>query len=267
MSFDPAVTRHPAAAAELAEFGDHLTGALIALDFDGTMAPLVADPSASRPVDGLLATLIRLAEAGVQVAVVTGRDALTAVALGGLDAVPDIVVSGLHGAERWQAGQLRTQIEPPGIATLRSELPAALVQVDPAIWLEDKRLSLVVHTRQAADPDAALAQLEPLVRQRAGAVGLEAHRGKLILEIRLPDINKGDAIGELLNPETAAVLFAGDDLGDVPAVRRVRSWAVASGRPAVTIAVGGVEELREETTIALQSPAELASLLAELTAR
>jgi len=65
----------------------------------------------------------------------------------------------------------------------------------------------------------------------------------------------------------AAVLFAGDDLGDVPAVRRVRSWAVASGRPAVTIAVGGVEELREETTIALQSPAELASLLAELTAR
>ena len=69
-------------------FAPHLAGALVATDFDGTLAPLVPDPEASRPVHGAIEALTALAARGAQVAVITGRDARTVVRLGGLDAVP-----------------------------------------------------------------------------------------------------------------------------------------------------------------------------------
>jgi len=65
-----------------------LPHALVAVDFDGTLAPIVPDPADSRPVPGAIAALRVLAERGAQVAVVTGRDARTVIELGGLDAIP-----------------------------------------------------------------------------------------------------------------------------------------------------------------------------------
>ena len=78
-----------------------LPHALVALDFDGTLAPLVPDPAASRPLPGTVTALRTLARRGTLVAVITGRDARTAIELGGFDAVPGLVVEGLYGAETW----------------------------------------------------------------------------------------------------------------------------------------------------------------------
>ncbi|PZS19085.1 MAG: trehalose-phosphatase, partial [Pseudonocardiales bacterium] len=119
--------------------------ALIALDFDGTLARIVTDPAQARPEPGAIEALAVLARAGAQIAVITGRDANTAVVLGGLAAVPGLLVEGLYGAESWQAGELRTPVEPPVMGELRRQLPALIAAhtVDPAVWIEDKRLSLV----------------------------------------------------------------------------------------------------------------------------
>jgi trehalose 6-phosphate phosphatase len=242
----------------------HLDGALIALDFDGTLAPIVPDPQDSRPVFQAVETLVSLAEAGAQIAIVTGRDARTALKLGQLQQIPSIVVSGLHGAERWQRGELNTRDEPPGLAVLRTSLPPLLAAVDPDVWLEDKRLSLVVHTRRAADPDRALAILEPAVTEQAEARGLEVHPGKQVLEIRIPRLSKADAVTSLLTDTTTAALFAGDDLGDLPAMRTVNKWGAATGRPTLTIAVGEVAELHQVADGVVDSPAELVALLQEL---
>ena len=47
---------------------------LVATDFDGVLAPLVEDPSTSRPVDGSMELLRELATLpGVFVAIVSGR--------------------------------------------------------------------------------------------------------------------------------------------------------------------------------------------------
>ncbi|HEX8095861.1 trehalose-phosphatase [Jatrophihabitans sp.] len=250
----------------LAAIAARLPGALIALDFDGTLAPLVRDPDAARPVPGVIDTLARLAGAGARIAIVTGRAATTVLELGGLQAIPDVIVSGLHGAETWQHGRLRTRDEPPGLAVLRQSLPPLLRQTADGVWLEDKRLSLVVHARQAADPDRVLAELgdrlPPLVTEQ----GLELHPGKLVLEIRIPDLSKATALEHLLTPDTSAALFAGDDLGDLPAVAAVTAWARATGRPGLTIAVGELPELRQAAEGAVGSPAELAELLAKLPA-
>ncbi len=250
----------------LAAIAARLPGALIALDFDGTLAPLVGDPTTSRPVPGVIDTLVALARTGAQVAIVTGRDAHTALELGGLHSIERLVISGLHGAETWQDGNLHTQDEPPGLAVLRTSLPPLLRGTDDQVWLEDKRLSLVVHTRQAADPEAALAELADRLPDLVAEQGLELHPGKQVLEIRIPGPSKATALAELLTAGTSAALFAGDDLGDLPAFGAVTAWAAATGRPGLTVAVGELAELRRTADTAVADPAELAELLSRLLA-
>ncbi|TAM82327.1 MAG: trehalose-phosphatase [Jatrophihabitans sp.] len=246
-----------------------LAGALVALDFDGTLAPLVADPQASRPLPGTAALLARLAERGARVAVVTGRDAATAVRLSGLAGVPGLVVAGLYGAELWRAGELTGAAAPAPIATLRARLPAT-VAADPALWIEDKGLSLVVHARRAADPDGALAVVEPAVTQLAAALGLEVHHGRAVLEVRLPGYDKARALRRLLeqaDEPASAVLYAGDDVGDLPAfdlVRRLR----AGGLPAWGVCAASAEapDVAAAADLAVDGPAGVQDLLRRLTA-
>ena len=239
--------------------------ALIALDFDGTLAPIVDDPALSRAFPGAIEALAALAGGGVRVAIVTGRDALTVVDLGQLQRVPGLLVSGLHGAQTWSDGQLISLQEPSGLAELRTALPALLGQVDPGVWLEDKGLSLVVHTRRAEDPAGALAVLTEPVTALAVAHGLDVVGGKFVLEIRIPSLSKADAVGRLLEAPTAVAVFCGDDLGDLPAFEALKDWAAdGSGRTALAVSVGEAAEVRQAADLVLDSPAELTAILVEL---
>jgi trehalose 6-phosphate phosphatase len=245
-----------------------LDRALIALDFDGTLAPIVPDPTQSRPVSGALDALRRLAEQGAAIAIVTGRDARTVVELGGLDQVPGLRVAGLYGAEEWRDGRLDSPPEPPPLRTARARLPRVLADADadPAIWVEDKRLSLVVHARKAADPDAALAPVRAPVTALAAELGLEAHPGRDVLELRLPGYDKGRALRRVVE-ETGrgTVLFVGDDLGDLPAFETVRRLR-AEGHPAWGVAVASDEalEVSAAADLLVAGPAQVADLLAAI---
>jgi trehalose 6-phosphate phosphatase len=213
----------------------HLDGALIATDFDGTLAPLVLDPQTSRPVAGAIDALTRLAHRGAQIAVITGRDAATVVRLGGFADVPGIEVAGLYGLETWQDGELHTPDEPPEIAILRARLPEAIRAAGPEAWVEDKRLSLVAHFRRAPDPDAAAAAVREAVTKLGTELGFEVHPGSQVLELRLPGYDKAGALGRLAEGRPAA-LFLGDDLGDLPAFEEIRRLR-AAGVLAYSVAV------------------------------
>ena len=101
-----------------AELSRAMPDVLIAVDFDGTLAPLQPDPDRSRPVDATIDVLTALAERGAQIAVVTGRDAQTVLRLGGFDAVPRMIVTGLYGVESWTGGDLTTPETPPEMLAL-----------------------------------------------------------------------------------------------------------------------------------------------------
>ncbi|MFN2518592.1 MAG: trehalose-phosphatase [Jatrophihabitantaceae bacterium] len=244
-----------------------LSRALIALDFDGTLAQIVTDPAKARPEPGALQALAALARAGAQIAVITGRDANTAIALGGFDAVPGLLVEGLYGAETWQAGQLETPTEPAVVGELRARLPAVVAACtgDAGVWIEDKRLSLVVHTRQAAQPAAAIEAVRGPVSYLAAQLGLETHDGRDVLEVRLPGFDKGAVLRRLINRfDPTAVLFAGDDLGDVPAFATIREVR-ANGRRAWSIAASGeVPDVRDAADLQVDGPAGLVALLTSL---
>jgi len=210
--------RTAAGVAGLAAIRADPSGALVAVDFDGTLAPIVDDPATSRVQPGGIEALTAIRRSGARVAVITGRAAVVAVRLGGLQAVPGIVVLGQYGAERWHDGELTTPDPLPGLAAVRSGLSTVMADAEHGAWVEDKRLSLVVHTRPCTDPDAALRRLAPRIAALADANGLEADSGRYVVEIRPPGIDKGRALRALVGELRArAVLFAGDDVGDLPA--------------------------------------------------
>jgi trehalose 6-phosphate phosphatase len=248
-----------------------LPSALVALDFDGTLAPLSLHPDAARPLAGALQVLCDIRATGAALAIVTGRSVASLLRVSGFGAVPGIVIYGTHGAERWQNGQLRAPAPPAGLIGLRLSLPALVTSVvrDPAIWIEDKELSLVIHARLTAEPDRFLDALRAPVAQAAASAGLEMRPGKEVLEICLPGTDKGSAIRELIGDETAAVLYAGDDVGDLPALREVRAWSGRSGRPALSVAISRspAGPLAELTDVAVPDPDGLIVLLRQLTGR
>jgi trehalose 6-phosphate phosphatase len=91
--------------------------ALVGLDFDGTLSPIVADPGLARPAVGAVELVRRLAGVVGTVAIVTGRPALMAAALLGLDAdaPANLIVLGHYGLQRWTAAD--------GLATVASPHP------------------------------------------------------------------------------------------------------------------------------------------------
>jgi trehalose 6-phosphate phosphatase len=262
------VPRTEAGRAGLAALLAAPAGALVAVDFDGTLSPIVTDPAQSRLADGGLDALRQLAGVVGTLAVITGRPAAEVVALGRLDQVPGLLVAGQYGAERWRGGELTTPAPPAAIGAVRRELPGTLAAAgaDPGVWVEDKGLALVVHTRPAADPVAALARLAGPVRALAERHGLAVHPGRAVLEIRGSTDDKGQVVrGLVADRNPTAVLFAGDDRGDLPAFAAVDQLR-AGGLPGLTVASRSAEapEVAEHADLAVDGPAGVIALLTTL---
>ncbi|MEH0419701.1 trehalose-phosphatase [Streptomyces sp. B21-083] len=254
-------------------------GAVVALDFDGTLAPIVADPEQARAHPDTLAALSALAPRVASVAVVTGRPAGVAVRHGGFAGVPGLehlVVLGHYGTERWDAvtGTVSAPAPHPGVAAVRAELPGFLEGLGAwqGTWIEEKGRAVAVHTRRAADPQAAFEALREPLADLATRHNLIVEPGRLVLELRPPGMDKGVALEEYVR-ETGAtsVLYAGDDLGDLPAfaaVEKLRQNGMPGGIPGLLVCSGNsteaVTELAERADLVVDGPAGVVGLLAAL---
>lgn len=252
--------------------------ALLALDYDGTLAPIVADPARAYLQPGALDVLARVAAAFGALAVVTGRPAAVAAGLAGFDGVPGLerlVVLGLYGADRWDAGTGSVRTPPPhsGVAAARAELfrvvESVRARVGPrleGVAVEDKDASLAVHTRRAADPDLATDELRGPLAGLAERHGLSFEPGRKVLELRPPGVDKGSALlAYAAECGAGALFYAGDDLGDLAAFDAVER-ARASGVPGVTVGVKSAEVIApaQRADLVVAGPAGLLALLAAL---
>ncbi len=246
---------------------------MIALDFDGTLAPIVADPERARAHPGAVPALAALAPKVAGVAVITGRPAEVAVRYGGFSGVPGLehlVVLGHYGAERWDAVTDAVTAPPahPGVAAVRAELPTLLDGTN--AWVEEKGgRAVAVHTRRADDPQAAFEALREPLADLATRHGLIVEPGRLVLELRPPGMDKGVALTDHARDIGAeSVLYAGDDLGDLPAYAAIDKLR-SDGTPGLLVCSGSdeVTELRERADVVVDGPAGVVRLLAELAAR
>lgn len=241
--------------------------ALIAVDFDGTLAPIVADPTAARATAEASTALTRLAGLAGTVAIITGL-AADAAAFAGLPAASSVLVHGHYGRQRWERGQLSGPPPPAGLAVARTELPALLATAAAAdgTWVEDKGDALAVHTRRAAEPQAELDRLAAPLAALAERTGLKLEPGRLVLELRPPGADKGKAILDLAaERQPAAILYCGDDLGDQPAFEAVRDLR-AAGTPGLLVCSGSAEvpALAAAADLVVDGPAGVAAVLTGL---
>jgi trehalose 6-phosphate phosphatase len=255
-------------------------GSLVAVDFDGTLAPIVADPALARPHHAAADALRRLSALIRAVAVVTGRPAGVAASLLGLTAnppPPNLSVIGHYGFESWTptAGVVRTVgIEPSQVDRIdevRSRLPVLLraAAAPPGTTIEDKGASVAVHVRGTRDPQAAIDLLRPVLQHLADSYGLRLEPGRMVLELRPSGTDKGTALTALVHAVDAqAVCYIGDDLGDLAAfdaldalrLQGLGGLAVCSGPPEQT----GVAEVAARADLVLAGPDEVVAFLEAL---
>ena len=248
---------------------------LVALDFDGTLAPIIDDPERAVADPDAVAALAELGSLVGTVAVVTGRPARTAVRLGGFAGragLESMVVLGQYGVERWDAatGEFDLPPEPPAVTAAGDELPGLLESLGlGAARVEHKGRALGVHTRELEHPKKAFRKLLDPVRALAERHGLTVEPGRNVLEIRAPGTDKGDAVRRLV-AETGAtvVVFGGDDLGDLPAFEAVAALR-EEGVSGLLVASASHEEdaLSRRADVVVDGPAGIAAWLRDLSAR
>lgn len=252
---------------------------VVGLDFDGVLSPIVADPTQAFIHPEAPETLLALADVVLAVAVITGRPARQALALGGLEEVGatlgdrgrELFIFGQYGNERWSSTDRRviSPLPPTGLAGFLRDLPAALRHANAVdAFIEEKGLAVGVHTRRLADPDGAYARLLPVLRDLAGRHELLVEPGRRVIEIRGPGKHKGHAVNTLVEELGAGgFLYAGDDLGDVEAFDAVDALAVKEMATLLVCSASDEQNvLAGRADVIVPGPAGVLQLLRQLTA-
>lgn len=239
--------------------------AAVFTDFDGTLAPIVDDPEAARPLPGVAGTLGQLARVMGVVAVVSGRPASF---LAGHLLVPGVRLVGLYGMEQVRDDG-RVVVHPEALRWQEVVEAVARRAMDAApagLLVEHKGLAVTLHYRQA--PELAPWAWE-WARAEATRTGLAVGPGRMSVELRPPiGRDKGSAVEELLEGVGAAC-FVGDDAGDLAAFDAL-DRAATSGVQVVRVAVRSSESppgLLARADLVLDGPAAVVSLLGCLARR
>jgi trehalose 6-phosphate phosphatase len=206
---------------------------LLAFDFDGTLAPIGADPARVTPRPETSRLLLALARRA-PVAVITGRAfADVRERLGPAVSARLAAIVGNHGIEP-SSGMARAARL---VATWRADL--ARLNDLPGVVVEDKRYSLSIHYRHAPDAREARREIRrALAALPDSAATVDGHSVANVMPVGAPD--KGVALRRLQRAHRLrAALFVGDDVTDEAAFRAVRrpgSLGVRVGRRRSTAA-------------------------------
>lgn len=236
------------------------TKTLLAFDFDGTLAHIVQRPQDARMVEASAAALATLADAGVQIAIISGRPVDTIVDLADAHNRPGLknaIIFGQYGAEHLNmaTGARHVPQPPEGITEAKAELEAAIAS-HPGAHVEDKGLAIAAHVRETANPDEVFLQVEDEARAIASRHNFTVEPGRYVWELRGATITKGDALAALIEKvQPEVIAFAGDDLGDLAAfavLEEIRTagnipgeGATTAPPPATCIVISGSEEAPE----------------------
>lgn len=228
---------------------------LVALDFDGTLSPLVDDPMTARMTPGAREAVDRLAALPhTVVALVSGRSLGHLREIAEHDDASPLWLAGSHGVQYWVPGRGAEEAadDAADVALrdrLRAEVEAGTSELA-GVWIEPKEFGFGVHTRtaDASDESTARELADRLVAENAPA--WRRRTGHNILEFSFRHEGKDSAIRTLRERIGAtAVLFAGDDVTDEDALRSLEpvdlGVHVGGGETAATLSVPDIDSFVE----------------------
>ena len=210
----------------IAPLREHPDRSAVLTDVDGTIAPIVQDPEAATVPPETRELLRRLAGRYALVGCLSGRRALDARRVVGLD---ELAYSGNHGFELVLPGEREVRPD-PSLDGHEADAPRFVEALDSrqletaGIRIEDKGAIVALHWRGSPNEGAA-ESLAHEIASEAEWQGLVPHHGRKVLEIR-PNvaINKGIAIAALIPAAPVdAALYGGDDRTDVDAFTALRT--------------------------------------------
>ncbi|SFE63018.1 trehalose 6-phosphatase [Actinopolyspora alba] len=186
---------------------------LVACDYDGTLAPIVGDPSQAKPLPESVHAMRSLAALPTTTAaVISGRALRDLATLSRLPAEVHLV--GSHGSE-FDVGFVH-ELD-PDTTHLRTQLQRSLQEItagQPGVTLEAKPASVAVHVRRA-DPEISERVLDAVRSGPATWEGVQVTAGKSVMELAVVETDKGNAF-ESLRHQTGCTgaIFLGDDVTD-----------------------------------------------------
>lgn len=230
---------------------------LVALDFDGTLTEIDADPEAPGLTAGRQTILSRLPAPGRWLAIVSGRALADLRRRVGL---PQTIYVGNHGLEIEGPGIERHP--PEEIAERLARLLEAVadrLESEAGVLIEDKTWTATLHVRPRGDA-RRLSAVEARLRDLVEAAGFVLRPGHASWEIRPSDaFDKGDAVRHVIDaiPGAAAerVLYVGDDVTDEDAFRAL---------PAAVTARVGDGDVETAARYRLAGPVEVYEMLEAL---
>jgi trehalose 6-phosphate phosphatase len=229
---------------------------LVALDFDGTLAPEVDDPAKARALpEAREAVLQLLALPNTRVAMISGR------ALKSLEEVTDLpddtLLVGSHGIEirldTPDTTVLLDQSELDKVRVLDTVLSEVAGAIDD-VWLEPKPAGFALHTRLATEANSRVAHLVATSEAKAEIENLKIRKGKNVLEFAVRSTTKGEAVEHLREYTKAdAVFYAGDDVTDEDAFAALQPHDLGlksgSGQTLASHRVAGPEQVAQVLSV------------------
>jgi trehalose 6-phosphate phosphatase len=191
-----------------------VTSIALLLDVDGTMIDFGPSPQEVHVSDGLKESLTRLSRAtDGALALVSGRPIRD---LDMLFAPLKLPAIGGHGAEMRVRGSEAINAAPPLSQDLRRHLAGAATPGS-GIVVEDKGYSLALHYRKAPQHEERVRAHVAAGRAAFPKEATEELTGKAMLEVKRPNVSKGDGVRALmrLTPFAGRMpVFIGDDITD-----------------------------------------------------
>src|SRR5215213_6568143 len=257
----------------LAPLREEPSRSAVLTDIDGTIAPIVLDPGDAAVPEPTRDLLRALAERYALVGCLSGRRALDARRIVGLD---QLAYSGNHGFELLLPGE--DEVRPdPSLDGHEGDAPKFVAGLDRSgleragIRAEDKGAIVALHWR-GAENEGAAESLAHEIASEAEWNGLVPHRGRKVLEIR-PNvaINKGIAVAALIPARPVdAALYGGDDRTDVDAftaLRTLRDDGVLKATACIGVASAeSPPEVSREADLVVQGPEGFVTVLEALAA-
>ena len=235
-------------------------------DVDGTLSEIVPAYDEASVSPRIVARLERLCGLLPAVVAVSGRPALQARNMVGVDGM---IYYGAHGLERWEKGQVCTLLEQADevrrlMTEVRRGLTTELAGL-PGVGLEDKGHTLAVHFRQAQVPEETGEQVLAAAQRWAGPRGLAVRGGRMVVEVRPPGVTKGSAVQEVVQRfGLRAGIVVGDDDTDADAFDMLHRLAAQSAFTGLAVLVASTETPRrvlEAADVTVNGVGEVQKLL------